>query len=187
MRYRKISFKIDRIDPKQLKFEFQTEIDSSNSNDIICLAVKNEESISNGIQSRSLKREFEYINESSLKNHTLSIQEDVDMTDVEFIYYIFNRVGEEFKEDILKAIKYEYEKKLRMKDKSKFLKLSENEINERMSSIYSEIGHIGEIKFDDIREILLFFNKDELEELIDSIEELDEVYQDTIDYSYVEE
>ena len=50
MRYRKISFKIDRIDPKQLKFEFQTEIDSSNSNDIICLAVKNEESISNGIQ-----------------------------------------------------------------------------------------------------------------------------------------
>lgn len=187
MRYKKISYKIDRIDPKQLKFEFQPEFDSSNSNDINCLVVKNEVSINNDIHIRYLKRDFEYINESSLKNHTLSIQENVDISDIEFIYYIFNRVGKEFKDDLFRAVKFEYEKKLRMKDKSKFLKLSESEINERMSSIYSEIAHIGEIKFDDIREILLFFNKDELEELIDSIEELEEVYQDTIDYSYEEE
>jgi len=181
MQYRKFKHKALNIDPNQLKLEFLSKIDSYGSD------LKNVVSIKNETTKSSFKRNFDCFNEYSLNNHIFSIQENVDFTDVNFVYYVFSRIGEELKINLLKAIKYEYDRKIRMKDKFKFLKLSKLEIEKKLSEIYDEISNVGEIKLDDFREIIYYFSKDELEELIESIEELEEVYEDNIDYSYQEE
>ena len=173
--------KIIKRDPKQIGFDFQKKIESDKEKVFIRKeapkSIVTEIKKVEQIREPREKRIFDYINTPSLHNYSVSIQEDIDMGDVEFIKYVVNRVNQEFKEEIINSVLYEHKNsKL-----DRYLCKDKSEIKDRISSIYCEIEKYQEVTLDDIRELLLLFSKEDIEFIADSIDELEEDFSETLD------